>query len=84
MSNLQDDSLCQAISEICTESFEVSDKRKVLDDCIKMIKKTNMDKKLSRLQDEIKLAQSSKDEEKVLKLINEYSSLVKKLQEEKV
>ncbi len=80
IANLEDESLCQIVPEICTKMVGASDRKKTLDDCIKAIEKTNMNRKLRELQKEISLAQNTKDEKTISVLVNKYSILVKKFQ----
>jgi len=80
INSLQDDALCQVIPEVCSRMIEVADKKKTLNDCAASIKKSGINKRLMQLQDEIRLAQNAQEEEKILKLINEHSMLIKRLQ----
>jgi DNA primase len=59
------------------EVVKDEDKVKALSDCIAKIKKDNMKIRLGMMQDEIRLAHSQKDENKVKTLVSEYNELVK-------
>jgi uncharacterized membrane protein (DUF106 family) len=55
----------------------IVDKDKTLSDCIARIKKDNMKERLSRIQEAIRLAHESKDDNGVKRLVTEYNELVK-------
>lgn len=65
------------ISEAVSLLETISDKEKVLTDCIAKIKKDNMQDRLQRLQDAIKTAHNSKDDGLVTRLVTEYTELLK-------
>lgn len=65
------------ISEVVHISETLGNKEKVLLDCISKIKKDNIKDRLARLQDAIKAAHASKDENLVTKLVSEYTGILK-------
>ena len=65
------------VSEAVNISEILSDKERVLADCIARIKKDNIKDRLARLQDAIKKAYNSKEEEKVKAFVAEYNLLMK-------
>ena len=65
------------VSEAVSISEMVIDKEKVLLDCIAKIKKDNAKDKMNRLQEAIKIAYNSKEEDKYKRLMAEFDSLVK-------
>ena len=65
------------ISEAVHLSETLSNKEKILSDCIMKIKKDNVKDRLGRLQDAIKAAHDSKDDNLTTKLVAEYTELLK-------
>lgn len=65
------------IPEAVNLAETLSNKEKVLSDCIAKIKKDNMNDRLGRLQEAIKSAHSSKDDSLVTRLVTEYTELLK-------
>ena len=65
------------ISEAVSILDVMTDKDKVLEDCIAKMKKDNVKDQLERIQGGIKVAQSQKDENKLRELLAEYNRLVK-------
>jgi DNA primase len=65
------------ISEAAHILEMLTDKEKVLDDCILKIKKDNVRDQLQRLQDAIKSAHDSRDDGLVTRLVAEYTDLLK-------
>ncbi len=65
------------ISEAVHISEILDNKEKVLLDCIAKIKRDNVKDRLARLQDAIKAAHTSKDDNLVTKLVSEYTELLK-------
>jgi len=65
------------ISEAVNLSETLSNKEKVLSDCIAKIKKDNTKDRLERLQDAIKAAHNSNDDGLVTRLVTEYMELLK-------
>lgn len=55
----------------------MTDKQKVLFDCMNRIREDNFKEALSKLREEIGFAQSSKDYDKVKSLVSEYNTLLK-------
>ncbi|RKY30149.1 MAG: DNA primase [Candidatus Omnitrophota bacterium] len=72
----------EAITQIISESalmpeLPEADKERIIVDCIQRLKKERLRIRKERLHEEIKLAQDSKDEEKLEKLMWEFHLLVK-------
>ncbi|MDP3790583.1 MAG: DNA primase [Candidatus Omnitrophota bacterium] len=65
------------ISEVVHISETLDNKDKILLDCIAKIKRDNVKDRLSRLQDAIKVAHASNDDNLVTKLVSEYTELLK-------
>ncbi|MDD5495999.1 MAG: DNA primase [Candidatus Omnitrophica bacterium] len=65
------------ISEAVNLSDILTDKERVLADCIARIKKDNIKDQLERLQTAIRAAHESKDEASLKRLVSEYNGLVK-------
>lgn len=77
INRLRDEGLSQVISEATSLAEEITDRQKNLDDCIKWIKNQNMKKRLSELQNLIKVAETMGDERQVYQLVSEYNGLLK-------
>ncbi len=75
---LDDEVGAQLISRISTSTWEFTDRRRCLNDCIRRIKTDNLKGKLNKLRREIKLAQSWGHKEKIRELVGEYNGLIKK------
>ena len=65
------------ISEAVSILETVTDRKKVIDDCIMRIKKDNLNDQLGRLKEAIKAAHEQKDENGVNSLINQYDTLLR-------
>jgi replicative DNA helicase len=65
------------ISEAVNLAETLSNKEKIMSDCIARIKSDNTKDRLERLQDAIRTAHSSKDDILVTKLVTEYTELLK-------
>lgn len=65
------------ISEAASLSEMMTDKEKVLADCIARIKKDNLKDQLDELRSAMKVAQDSDDDDRLSALIREYDSLIK-------
>jgi len=65
-------------SAFLTQDLSVQNKEKIVDDCLRRIKEGKLKAARLRLQEEIKQAQDSRDEERLLRLANEFNSLLKK------
>lgn len=63
------------VSEAANILEFLTDKEKILNDCVARIKKDNIQDKLNALQDEIRAAHGSQDEAKWKELVTEYDSL---------
>lgn len=74
---LNNEDSAQLISRISSSTCRFIDRQKSLCDCIERIKNDNLKNRLSRLQREIKLAQSWGHKEKITELISQYNQLVK-------
>ncbi len=79
INRLGDDNLLQLICE-STFAPEVSgeDKEKVVNDCVMRLKSMNLTLKRKRLEEEMKIAENSGDEERLNGLRNEFHQLIKK------
>jgi len=77
MSLIEDEFLCQAVSQACISHITVSDKKKTFHDCLEKMEKACFNKRLLDLQSQIKAAQEARDEKAISKLISEYSKLIK-------
>ncbi|MCX5665990.1 MAG: DNA primase [Candidatus Omnitrophica bacterium] len=71
------DAATTLISESVHLSETLDNRERVLCDCIARIKKDNVKDVLGRLQDAIKMAHDSKDDNLVTKLVTEYTELLK-------
>ena len=65
------------VSEASGMLENMTDKEKAFLDCITKIKRDNVKDKLSRIQEEIKMAHGRKDEDSVKDLVAKYSELIK-------
>ncbi|MBM3244622.1 MAG: DNA primase [Candidatus Omnitrophica bacterium] len=78
--NYLDDS--NSLELICKSAFKddayPEDKEKVVEDCIKLIKSKRLSHIKQRLQEEIRIAEQNKDEEKLHRLKDEFCELLKK------
>lgn len=72
------DSLKFICESIFDSEVSLDDRERVVDDCIRIIKRKKLTLKRQRLQEEIKNAESLGDEERLNKLKNEFCNLVKK------
>jgi DNA primase len=71
------------ISELICESMFISElpsqnKEEIIDDCIQRLKSNRLTMKRQRLQEEIKIAENSGDEERLNRLKEEFHHLIKK------
>lgn len=65
------------ISDLTLTCETLMDKEKSLEDCMQWIKQNSVKEKLKGLCGEIKLAQDSKNDSKVVELVTEYSEILK-------
>ena len=69
----------QTICELAaSEMPKITDKLKLLNDCVNKIKEKSRKSKQQELCDQIRLAQHSKDENRIYELLNEFQFLTKK------
>ena len=73
----------EKIGEIISEAMNlvqtIKDKRKVFEDCSRHIRRNNLKAALNNIQFKIKEAESASDSDRVVKLVAEYSELIKGL-----
>lgn len=74
---LSDEVVSQIVSEACAICEDLTDKDKCLTDCINRIAEDNFKSRLNQLQKDIRLAQVSKDDERLMELVSEYNKLIK-------
>jgi len=67
----------RVVSEAASIAETLENREKVIEDCLRHIKKSNLKKLLSGIQFKIKEAESALDSDGVKRLISEYSELIK-------
>ena len=77
ISYFDDSSKERIISEAANFSQAIQDKKKVMEDCFKHIRKHNLKDLLKSIQFKIKDAESADDAAKVNELVTEYNELIK-------
>lgn len=81
LANYLDDK--DSLQFICESAFDAGiyqdNKEEVIDDCIKLIKRRNLDMKKKNLQEEIRAAEEQGDETALSRLRQEFCSLIKKV-----
>lgn len=77
INRLNDNELGSLITEIITNDEEIIDEEKTLDDCIRRIKKDNLDQKVASLRSQMKLLEDAGDEIGVARLVSECNDLIK-------
>ena len=76
-----DENIIRAISLISLDVPEIKDINKNLVDCIRTIKRRNIEKRLKHLQLELKVAQDKKIESRMREITSQFNDLVKKQKE---
>jgi DNA primase len=75
---LNDETIAQVICEsTLLPEIPAQNKENIVDDCVRRIKKENLRLKKQRLHEQIKTAQSLKDEKQLDRLIQEFHGLIK-------
>jgi DNA primase len=78
LSRLDDESLCRIVSEVCSSNAEPDPEgQNLFDDCISRLIKERQKTQLKLLQNQIKEAQSDKNESELNRLIKDYNDLIK-------
>jgi len=77
LNSIKEESYSQQLVDCCASVQENTDKNKCFKDCLKSVRQTGMKNRMKSLQGQIKTAQTAKDEASLLKLLNEYSGLIK-------
>ena len=79
LNHFNETEISQTICELsASELPEISDKLKLLNDCVNKIKEKSRKSKQEDLCEQIRLAQHSKDENRIYQLLNEFKFLTKK------
>ncbi|MFZ5800445.1 MAG: DNA primase [Candidatus Omnitrophota bacterium] len=74
-----DEIASRAISRLCAEEVEYhEDKEKIFEECVERLRQERIKERCKRLQNAIRLAETSGEGEKLLQLIQEYNHLIKK------
>ena len=79
ISYFEDNKTEEIISEAVNIAQTIQDKNRVLNDCIKHLRKDNLKEALSNIQFKIREAESASDLDRVRKLITEYNERIKEL-----
>jgi len=74
-----EENVCACISELIATCENLVDKKKNLDDCIQWVRQCCLKDKLKGLCSEIKAAQNSGDESKVVDLVIRYNNMMKEV-----
>jgi len=69
----------RSISELIATCENLVDKTKCMDDCIEWVKQCGLKNRLKKLCDEIKLAQDSGDESRIVDLVTRYNDMMKEV-----
>jgi DNA primase len=80
MNRLGDEKLLRLVCEssfALTQEEEPSNREEIVDDCVKRLKAINLDTRKKRLQEQIRLAEETKDEERLHNLKEEFFKLIK-------
>ncbi len=79
LNHFSETEVSQTICELAASELpEISDKLKLLNDCVNKIKEKSRKSKQEDLCEQIRLAQHSKDENRIYQLLNEFKFLTKK------
>lgn len=79
LNHFNETEISQTICELAASELpEISDKLKLLNDCVNKIKEKSRKSKQEDLCEQIRLAQHSKDENRIYQLLNEFKFLTKK------
>lgn len=79
LNHFSETEISQTICELsASELPEISDKLKLLNDCVNKIKEKSRKSKQEDLCEQIRLAQQGKDENRIYQLLNEFKFLTKK------
>ena len=79
LNHFSETEVSQTICELAaSEMPKITDKLKLLNDCVNKIKERSRKSKQQELCDQIRLAQHSKDENRIYELLNEFQFLTKK------
>ena len=77
IANFEDNNLEEVISEAASQAETIKDGKKMLEDCLRCIKKDNLKKTLSDIQFKIREAESARDAGTLNRLITEYNEIIK-------
>jgi DNA primase len=69
--------LCSCISELSATCENLMDKQRSLDDCIEWVRQCGLKARLKALCDQIKAAQDSGDESRLVSLVTQYNEMIK-------
>lgn len=74
---VKDEAHCKEILDAYAMAQDISDRDKCLKDCIRNIRQIYIKDRMKHLQNQIKTAQTTKDEGSLGKLLSEYNSLIR-------
>ena len=77
MDRMEEKEARNLISNVLTDNLKIVDRKKSLEDCISLVRKKNLEAKLTQLESQIKYVESVKDEGKRDYLFKEFQRLLK-------
>ncbi len=77
MDRMEEKEAQNLISDVLTDDLKIIDRKRSLEDCINLIRKKNLEVKLTQLESQIKYVEGVEDEEKRNYLFKEFQRLLK-------